>query len=264
MIPWDPEKGILDENHLRGFDSVVHLAGESISGGRWTEARKRTILESRTKGTSLMCERLNRLEPKDRPHSFVAASAIGYYGNRGEEMLTEASPPGTGFLADTARLWEEESGKVADLDIRTVIIRTGIVLSMDGGALPRLLDPIRFFTGAPLGSGGQYLSWIHIDDLCGIYMKGIEDGSMNGVYNGVAPVPITNAQFVKTAAEILKRPLLLPNVPAFVLKALLGEMSALVLDGTKVSSKKIEQAGYTFHYETLEKALRDLIEKTYA
>ncbi len=257
---WSIDAHRIDESAFDGVEAIIHLAGAGIADKRWTEERKREILESRTKSTRLLYEEL-----KKRNHvvkTVVAASAIGYYGFDDEEkVFTEDSAPGDDFLAEVTRHWEKEIDAIADLGIRVVKIRTGIALSEKGGALMEIVKPVRLFAGAPLGSGRQFMSWIHVDDLCGIFIKAVEDPSLTGAYNGVAPNPVTNRVLTKEIARVLHKPLLLPPVPSFVLKILLGEMAALVLRGNRVSAKKILDAGYRFKFENIGEAMEDLLGK---
>jgi len=257
--PWDPANGVLSAQELAGMKSIIHLAGQNIAERRWNHQQKKAILESRIRSTELLYKKLKTLPEQELPESFISASAIGFYGDRGEEPVDESSDAGNGFLSETAVRWEQEVRKIGSLGIRTVIIRTGIVMTMKGGALPVYLKPIRWFAGSALGSGSQYVSWIHLDDLCRIYLKAIEDSSLDGVYNGVAPHPVTNRALVRTIAKRLKRPIMLPPVPAPLLRMALGEFSDLVLHGAKVSSKKIESTGFRFKFDRLDSALKEIL-----
>jgi len=255
---WNIAKGQLDPKALDGVDSIVHLAGAGISDKRWNDARKKEIVDSRTLSSRLLYE--NLASQQNKVQSFISASAIGYYGfTKGPELFTELSKPGDGFLADVVRAWEAEVNTIASLKIRLAKIRIGIVLSDKGGALYEMAKPVKWFVGSPLGSGKQYLSWIHIDDLCGIFIKAIEDENMQGVYNGVAPNPVTNSEFTKALGKVLNRPLWAPAVPAFVLRVLLGEMADMILNGNNVSAEKVKEVGYTFQYPLLQQALMNLL-----
>ncbi|MDH4089897.1 MAG: TIGR01777 family oxidoreductase [Cyclobacteriaceae bacterium] len=257
---WDIDKQLVESGSLEGIDVIVHLAGAGIADAPWTMKRKREILESRTNATRLLYKELKK--DKRTIKAFIAASAIGYYGfGTQDEIFTEETKPGNDFLATVTQRWEEEVDTIESLGIRVVKIRTGIVLSERGGALEEIARPVKYYVGAPLGTGNQYVSWIHIDDLCGIYCKAIADLSMSGAYNGVSPTPITNREFTKAIASTLHRPLLLPHIPGFVLKLILGEMANLVLQGSKISADKISSAGYTFKYIDIRSALSDLLEK---
>lgn len=255
---WNVTQRVMDARALENADAIIHLAGAGIADKPWTPQRKQEILESRTHSTRLLFSEL-----KKQNHSvktIVSASAIGYYGFGGsDEVFTETSKPGTDFLASVTRQWEAEVDTLEQLNLRVVKIRIGIVLSEKGGALKPMVVPVKFFVGSPLGSGRQYLSWIHIDDLCNLFMHAIENESMSGAYNGVAPAPATNAAFTQALAQVLHRPLWLPKVPAFVLKILLGEMAALVLQGNQVSAQKVQRTSFQFQYPELLGALRHLL-----
>jgi uncharacterized protein (TIGR01777 family) len=251
---WDVEKGFIENGALDGVDAIIHLAGAGIADKPWTTKRKQEILESRTRSSALLHSYL-----KDATHQvkvFVSASAIGYYGFGGsDEVFTEESKPGSGFLAEVVKAWEGKVDKIDELNIRTVKVRIGIVLSAEGGALKEIAQPVRWGVGAPLGTGKQFMSWIHIEDLCRMFIHAVENESMHGAYNAVTPTPATNREITKAIARALKRPLLLPTVPGFVLKLMLGEMADLVLYGSKVSSEKIQQSGFTYTYADLDKAI---------
>ncbi|MCA4893858.1 MAG: TIGR01777 family protein [Cytophagales bacterium] len=255
---WNVENKFIDLQALEGVDTIIHLAGAGIADQRWTAQRKKEILESRTHSTQLLVDTL-----KNQRHAvktFVGASAIGYYGfGQGEEVFTEESKAGSGFLADVTREWEEQTDTIATLGLRLVKLRIGIVLSEKGGALAEMAKPIRFGVGAPLGSGKQYLSWTHIDDLCAMFIRAAEDQSLQGVYNGVGTNWVTNAELTKAIAHILNRPFWLPNIPTFVMNLILGEMAGMVLNGSKVSSAKIQKAGFQFKYLKLNEALKSLL-----
>lgn len=255
---WNIEKHQLGQDAFKNVDTIVHLAGTNIGDKRWTEKRKQEILRSRVDSTRLLYDELKSREHKIK--TFVSASAIGYYGrDDNETFITESRRPGSGFLADVVRQWEEAVDAIATLGIRVVKIRTGIPLTQEGGVLKELAGPVKYFVAAPLGSGKQFLSWIHIDDLVNIYVKAIQDIDMAGPYNAVAPSPVTNREFIYQLAKVMKKPVLLPNAPAFVLKIMFGEMAELVLKGAKISSQKIQAAGYQFKFHNLEDALRDLM-----
>lgn len=255
---WDINKKQIDPHAFDGIDTIIHLAGAGIADKPWTDERKWEILKSRTQSTKLLFEELQK-----RKHSvttFISASAIGYYGfDDNEKLYKENDESGTDFLANVVRQWEAEIDRIAELNIRVVKIRIGIVLDANQGALKELVKPVKYYAGAPLGTGDQYVSWIHLDDLVAIFMKALQDETMQGAYNGVAPNPVTNRELTKAIATQLKKPLFLPAVPEFVLKLLLGEMASLVLKGNKVSSEKVQQAGFEFQYERIEKALENLL-----
>jgi uncharacterized protein len=250
---WDVVNRKIDSEALEGVTTIIHLAGAGVADKRWNEARKKEILDSRIQSTQLLFDTLKSLN--HQVESFISASAIGYYGFTMEEtVFTEESNAGSDFLAQVTKQWEQEVDKISILGIRTVKMRIGIVLSNKGGALVEMAKPIRLGAGAALGSGKQQMSWIHIDDLCAMFMKAAEDDKMNGAYNAVCDWA-TNADFTKTVAKILKRPLLLPPVPAFAMKLLIGEMAAMIVNGSKVSSEKIRKAGFEFKYPDLQSAL---------
>lgn len=254
---WDVQNRSIEKDAFLGVDTIVHLAGEGIADKRWTPQRKRQILESRTQSTRLLFEHL-----KANPHqvkTFVSASAIGYYGfDNNDYEFSESDGPGSGFLAEVVKSWEDEVDKMQQLGLRVVKIRVGIVLSMDGGALKEMVKPVRFNVGAPLGSGTQNLSWIHIEDLCAIFVKAIEH-KLEGVYNGVGPYAVSNEEFTQAVAKMLNKPLLLPRVPSWSLRLLFGEMADLVIKGNKVSSDKLKSTGFKYRFKTLEAALSDLL-----
>ncbi len=256
---WNVEKREFDHRALENTDTIIHLAGTNVGEKRWTSSRKNEILNSRVDSTSLLFEALK--EAKHSVKTFIAASAIGYYGFEGNSVFTEVSPPGNDFLAGVTKQWEDEVDKIESLGIRLVKIRIGIVLSKNGGALKQMATPIKYGVGSPLGSGQQYLSWIHLDDLCELFLKSGEDEKMNGAYNAAASWA-TNSEMTRAIAKILKRKCWLPNVPAFVLKIALGEMADIVLNGSKISSEKAIQAGFKFKYENLEEALHNIYRKS--
>ncbi|MEB3221750.1 MAG: TIGR01777 family oxidoreductase [Candidatus Sericytochromatia bacterium] len=253
-VQWDPARGVLDPASLEGFDAVVHLAGEGIAEGRWTPARKDAILRSRTEGTRLLAETLARVARK--PEVLVSASAIGFYGDRGDQALDESAAPGTGFLADVTRAWEAAAQPASDAGIRLVCLRTGIVLSPQGGALAQMLPPFQLGLGGPVGSGRQVMSWIALDDLVGAIHHAIFTPSLRGPVNGTAPAPVTSAEFGRTLGKVLGRPAVMP-LPGVAVQALFGEMgAALLLGGARVMPNALLASGFTFLCPTLEDALR--------
>lgn len=252
---WDVDHGIMDEQALKDVDTVIHLAGAGVADQRWTEKRKKEILESRIKSTALLAR---YLEQNENVKTVVSASAIGYYGfGLGDAEFREESKPGNDFLAQVVKAWEGEVDKIQNK--RVVKLRVGIVLSAKGGALKEMTTPIRWGVGAPLGTGKQYMSWIHLDDLCKMFVKAVEDTSMNGAYNATGPYAVTNHELTRTIAKTLHKPILLPSIPAFVLNLIVGEMAVIVVNGSIVSSKKIQQAGFKFQFPSLEEALPDLL-----
>ena len=257
---WNPNRGEIDRAKLEGVDAVVHLAGENISGGRWTEAFKQKILDSRVKGTHLISDALARLERK--PRQFICASAIGYYGNRRDEVMTEQSPPDDDFLANVCRQWEANCQAARDAGIPVTNIRIGVVLSTEGGALQKMLTPFKLGAGGKIGDGRQYMSWIAIDDLVAVIVHLLaRDEPVAGPVNVVAPHPVTNAEFTKTLGHVLHRPTIFP-MPAFAARLAFGEMAdALLLSSTRVAPNALEASGYKFQYPELEPTLRHLLNK---
>lgn len=256
---WNITEGTLDEQALREADHLIHLAGAGIADSRWTDERKREIIESRTKSTSLLARTLRTIP--HRIQSFVSASAIGYYGaDTGTEWLSEQYTPGLDFMAQVVVAWEEAADAIAALGIRTTKMRTGIVLSTEGGALEKMLIPIRLGAGSPLGSGKQYQSWIHIDDAARLYLEAMENLTWSGAYNTVAPHPVTNEELARTAAEVLGKPFWAPNVPAWSLKLLYGEMAVVVLGGSYILNQRIRlETDFRYEFSQLRPALVDLL-----
>lgn len=257
---WNVEQKQLDTNAFKGIDTVIHLAGAGIADKRWTEKRKREILESRTQSTALLYTTLKNT-PNEVKH-FISASAIGYYGfNLTDELFDEQSAPGTDYLASVTRQWEESIDKLNELPLRVAKLRIGIVLSDKGGALAPMVVPVKLFAGSPLASGEQMLSWIHIDDLCHMFIHLVENESLQGAYNGTGPYAVSNEDFTKAIGRQFNRPIFLPKIPAFLLKLILGEMANLIIFGSNVSSKKIQATGYQFQFNTLEASLSNLLSK---
>jgi uncharacterized protein len=255
---WDIDQQYLDPAALDNVHTIVHLAGAGIADKKWTKARKQEILESRTNSTRLLFKTLS--ENKNEVRSVVSASAIGYYGFEDtDETFTETSPAGKDFLANVVYLWEHEIDKLSTLNLRVTKIRIGIVLSKEGGVVREIAKPVKFFAGAPLGSGNQVVSWVHIEDLCEIFVKAIEDERLSGAYNATATTPVTNRELTKAIAVALHRPMFLPPIPTPVLKLMLGEMVDLVVNGSRVSSKKIQQAGFQFKFSDVQAAVSDLL-----
>jgi uncharacterized protein len=252
---WDPSAGRLDVPALEGADAVVHLAGETVAG-RWNDDKKRRIMDSRARSTKLIAETLAAMEP--RPGVFVCASAIGYYGDRGDERLAEDSKGGEGFLADVVREWEAATLPAAEAGVRVVNLRFGIVLSPAGGALASMLTPFKLGAGGPFGGGRQYMSWIAIDDIVGAIQHALTTESLAGPVNATSPYPVTNSEFSKTLGRVLKRPSV-ARVPAPVLRLVVGEFSKELLDSRRVLPMKLTDSGYEFRYPQLETALRHLL-----
>jgi uncharacterized protein (TIGR01777 family) len=258
-LSWNPDFNQIESAKLEGADAVVHLAGENISEHRWTDAFKQRLRDSRLRGTRLISETLAKLASK--PRAFICASAIGYYGNRGDEQLTESAAPGDDFLAHVCRDWEEACQAARDAGIRVVNARIGVVLSADGGALKKMLTPFKLGLGGRIGSGRQYMSWISLDDLSSVLQFALANESLSGPVNAVTPNPLTNAEFTQTLGRVLGRPTLFP-LPAFAARLAFGEMAdALLLSSTRVVPQVLTQAGYHFKYTELEPALRHLLRK---
>ena len=247
-------RATVDVPAIEGVEVVLHLSGAGIADGRWTEERKQLLRSSRIDTTRVLVDSLLRL--KQKPRLLIVASAIGYYGNRGDEILTESSTTGTDFLALVCRDWEAEASRAAARGIRTVMLRTGVVLSGKGGALPKMLTPFKFGIGGRLGSGQQWMSWIAIEDVVGIIRNAIANEQVSGPVNVVAPNPVRNAEFTRLLAAMLHRPAIFP-APAFVLRLAMGEMAdAVLLSSDRVKPERILAAGYKFRFEILEPALR--------
>jgi uncharacterized protein (TIGR01777 family) len=253
LTVWDP-KGLPPITSLENADAVIHLAGEPVAQ-RWTTEAKRRIRESRVGSTERLVEAISKL-PRP-PRCLVCASAVGYYGSRGDEILGESSPPGSGFLPEVCVAWEKAAQAASGLGVRVALIRTGVVLDKRGGALGRLLAPFRAGLGGRLGSGRQWMSWIHAGDLAEMF-RFVLDGTLNGAVNGVAPFPVSNADFTQELARALKRPALLP-VPEFLLKALLGDMAEILLASQRVAPRAAESAGFRFRFPQLRPAIADLL-----
>jgi hypothetical protein len=256
-VLWGPATGIEEPSGAEGFDAVVHLAGDSIAGGRWSDAKKARIRDSRVIGTAALAGSLAAL--KQPPGVLVCASAIGYYGDRGAVVLDESAAPGEGFLSDVCREWEEACEPAVAAGIRVVNLRIGIILSPDGGALAKMLLPFRMGAGGKIGGGRQYMSWVSIDDVSGIILHVLEKEAIRGPVNTVAPGAVTNAEFTKTLAGLLSRPAIFP-MPAFAARLVFGEMAdALLLASTRVTPRRLEDSGYGFRHRELEGALKDLL-----
>jgi uncharacterized protein (TIGR01777 family) len=261
VYQWDVIKGHIDPQAILTADHIIHLAGTGIADERWTDRRKQEIIDSRTQSTQLLASALR--SGKHHVQSFVSSSAIGFYGgDTGDRPLTETSEGGSDFLSQVVRAWERSVDEIAGLGIRTVKLRTGIVLTMEGGALPKLVQPVRLGAGAPLGSGQQYMSWIHIDDLCRLYIQAATDERWQGIYNAVADKPVTNETFIRQIIKLLNKPRLLPCVPAFAIRLLFGEMAIVVLGGNYVLNKRIrEETTFQYAFSDLSAALKNLLQK---
>lgn len=251
---WDLKHEAVPKEALAGRDAVVHLAGEDV-GQRWSRDVKAEILDSREQGTRNMVHSV--FETKPRPSAFICASASGYYGARGSEPVDEHEPPGSDWLADVVARWERQA-ETAKVGTRMVIVRTGIVLDAGGGALGRMLPFFKAGVGGPIGSGRQYMPWIHLDDLVGIYLAAIDHDRFNGAINASAPEPVTNKQFAKALGSALHRPAVAP-VPGFTLKLMYGEMSQIVLEGVRMVPGRAAELGYEFRHPNLDEALRSTL-----
>jgi uncharacterized protein (TIGR01777 family) len=256
-IEWHPDEGVLDAKQLEGLDAVVHLAGESIASGRWSDDKKRAIRESRVKGTQLLSRSLAQLSQP--PATFISASAIGYYGNRGNELLTEESAPGTDFLASVCMEWEKSTAAAAEKGIRTVNTRFGIILDASGGALEKMLTPFRMGIGGRVGNGKQWMSWISLDDVVAGLRFVLDNSSASGPVNFVAPNPVTNAEFTKALGRALSRPTFFP-IPKIGVQLAFGEMAdALLLSSQRVEPRVLKESGYRFQLPTLRDALSHIL-----
>jgi len=252
---WDLENEAVPKEALLGRDAVVHLAGEDV-GQRWTKEVKAEILDSREKGTRNMVHSI--FETKPRPTAFICASAAGYYGDRGSDVVDEAEPPGSDWLSEVCARWERQAD-TAKVGTRLVIVRTGVVLDAEGGALAKMLPPFKAGVGGPIGSGKQYMPWIHRDDLIGIYLAAIDHPSFNGAINAAAPEPATNKEFAKALGHAIRRPAMAP-VPAVAIKLMYGEMAQIVLKGVRMVPGRAAELGYEFEHPDLDEALRSTLE----
>ena len=250
---WDPAEGPLPSDALDGVDAVVNLAGAPIAGPRWSDERKELIRESRVRTTRLIVDALAR---DGAPRVLVSGSAVGYYGT-GEDEVDETDPPGDDFLAQTALAWEREAARAHEFGVRVVVVRTGIVLSLEGGALPPLARPVKAFAGGPIGGGRQWMPWIHIDDEVGIILHALDHETVSGALNGTAPDVVRQREFVRALGEVLGRPSSLPT-PAIALRLAMGEMSVLALEGQRAVPRATLASGYAFAHPELGPALRDL------
>lgn len=257
---WDVRKGSYDTDAFTGVTHVIHLAGAGIADARWTPKRKEIIINSRTDSTRLLKEGI--LAHGKDVKAYLAGSAIGFYGDRAEEVLAETSGPSHGFLSKSVSVWEQSIEELTEAtQLPTLTVRTGIVLSTRGGALPKMLLPLNFLVSTYFGHGQQWYSWIHLDDICWIFLRGIEDDSFRGMYNGVAPNPERSKTLAATLIKATGKFALLLPAPAFMLRLILGEMSHTVLDSARVSTEKLEASGFTFEYPELESAVKDLIHR---
>ena len=252
---WNPELNSIPSSFFNGIDAVINLSGEGIADSRWSDEHKNKIIQSRVVSTRQIIKAMTNMN--ERPQVFVSASAIGVYGNRGDELLNEYSSSGEGFLSQVCQNWEDEIFQAKTLGVRTVALRIGMVLGHDGGALEKMLPPFKLGVGGKLGSGSQWMSWIHINDLVNMMIYAVENSSINGEYNAVSPTPVKNTEFTKTLGKVLKRPTIFP-VPEIILKIALGELSELLLGSQKVDAKRICDAGFKFQFPGLEQCLHEV------
>ena len=255
---WNHQKSTIDKNAFENVDYIIHLAGANIGGERWTNNRKQLILDSRVKTGQLIFDRIQ--EQRKSLKAFISASAIGYYGTiTSDKVFEETDLYANDFLGFVCKQWEQIADKFKELKIRTVKIRTGVVLTQKDGALSKMVAPVKLGLGSAIGTGKQYLPWIHIDDLCGIYIQAIEDKTMEGSFNAVAPDYKTNKDFTKTLSTVLDKPFWFFKIPSFMMKLMFGEMSSILLKGSRISSDLIISKGYKFMYPNLKKALVNLL-----
>lgn len=257
---WNIKEQTIDEAALEGVTHIIHLAGANISEKRWTEDRKKELIASRVDSAALLSATLKK--KNIRLKSFISASGINYYGTKTtDKIFTESDDPGSDFLSKVVVLWEKAADQFKENNLaeRVVKIRTAVVLSEKDGALKKMLPTIRMGIGSPLGTGKQYMPWIHIDDICGIYEYALQNNDMNGAFNAVSPQHTTNKNLTEKIAEVLRKPLFMPNVPGFVLKLIFGELADALLEGSRASSEKIQKAGFHFQYSDLKKALENLL-----
>lgn len=248
---WDYEQGILEEEAIEFADVIIHLAGENISNKRWSEKQKARIIDSRVKTTELLLSKTK--EAKNKPNMIISASAIGYYGSQtSDKIYTESDEPGQDFLAKTVIAWEKSVDEFESIGVKVAKLRLGVVLTQRGGALQKMLAPIKMGFGSAIGSGKQYMPWISLEDLVRMFVFVLETPTAQGVYNAVAPQHINNREMMKTLARQLKEPFFMPPIPMFVFKLIFGEMSTILLDGSRVSSAKIQKQGYEFTISKIE------------
>ncbi|MBI5098995.1 MAG: TIGR01777 family protein [Nitrospirae bacterium] len=257
-LTWNPPD-LIPPDGISNFDAVINLAGEPIAPGRWTNKRKKLIMSSRINTTDALVQSMRISNPK--PKVLISASAIGYYGAHGDEFVTEDTPPSSDFLAEVCKAWEKEALKAEELGVRVVLMRTGGVLESDGGALPQMMIPFRFFLGGPIGNGKQWFSWIHRDDVVGIIKYALENETVSGPVNATAPAPVTNMDFSAALGKALNRPSWL-SVPGFIVKLTLGELGSVLMTGQRVLPEKALNAGYQFKYTEVKDALKAIFRGT--
>lgn len=254
---WDYRRNEIDKEAVEQADVIIHLAGSNLGEDSWTRQKKQSIVESRVQTAQLLLDTLKSMDKKI--DAFISASAIGFYGVKTTDNIftEEDASVESDFLSRTCRKWEDAAFRFQqELDVRTVALRTAFVISKNSDAFRKMVLPTRFGLGAPIGSGNQYMSWIHIEDLCQLYLKAIEDTSMQGAYNAVAPEFINNADFMHALAKVMRRPFFMPHVPAFFMRLIMGEAADMILGGSRISAQKIQDAGYEFQYDTSEKAFK--------
>lgn len=259
---WDLENQIIDEKAFENVSHIIHLAGANISEKRWSDDRKKQLISSRVDSAKLILSTLKKKNLKLK--SFISASGINFYGTKTtDKIFTENDASGNDFLSDVVVVWEKAADEFKEQNIaeRVVKIRTAVVLSKNEGALAKMMTPIKFGIGSPLGSGKQYMPWIHIDDICSIYEFALKNPEVEGSFNATAPQHTTNENLTKLIAEVLKKPLFMPNVPSFILKLIFGELADALLEGSRASSEKIQKAGFEFKFPDLKMALEDLLKK---
>ncbi|MBT8317503.1 MAG: TIGR01777 family protein [Lutibacter sp.] len=258
VYQWSINDSYIENEAILNADYIIHLAGAGIADKRWTKTRKKELIDSRVDSTNLLFNKIQELNHNLK--GFIAASGIGYYGaTTSSTIYSEKDAPGNDFISKICKLWEKASLKFSTIDVRTVILRTGIVLSNKGGALPKIVKPIKLGFGAALGKGNQYMPWIHIDDLCNMYVEAIENNKIEGIYNAVSPSHVNNIELTNIIATYLKKKILLPNVPSFVFKILYGEMSKILLEGSRVSSKKVEKTGFKFKHSSTQDTIKNIL-----
>jgi uncharacterized protein (TIGR01777 family) len=255
---WDIDNGTIENKAIKKANYIIHLAGAGIADKRWTRKRKSELINSRVQSTKLLLQKVKELNPNLK--GFIAASGIGYYGAiTTDKIFSEDDTSGSDFLATICKLWEQESLKFQEENIRTVIFRTSVVFSKNGGALEKIVNPIKNNIGAVLGKGNQYMPWIHIDDLCKMYISAIENNNLQGVYNAAAPEHITNKELTQKIAQKLNKKIWLPPIPEFMLKLLFGKMSIMLLKGSRVSCEKMEKSGFKYQFSTIKESLNNIL-----
>lgn len=257
---WDIKQDFIDKKALQQVDHIIHLSGANIATKAWSPERKNEIAESRVKAAQLL---LKALKQENRQlKSFISASAIGYYGTQtSESILTETDHHGSDFMSEVVVAWEQAAERFSQEGVaqRVVKLRTGVVLAKEGGALPKMLIPITYYFGAPLGNGKHYMPWIHLEDICRMYLFALQHQDLKGPYNAVAPHPVRNKEFTFAVAKTLRKPIFMPGVPPFLIRLIFGERAEVILNGTRISAAKILQSGFKFKYGNLQAALQNLL-----